>query len=410
MKTISIIIISLFFSLSLSAQYNCTGNRYTDSLFTVTVTQNVQYGSNLLYTGVSTNLLMDIYTPDGDTASVRPLIIFAPKGSFLQEDKAEWTMQQLCRRFAQMGYVTAAINYRVGVNYLTAIQFPEREFSYAVMRAFHDYKAAIRFFRKDAATTNTYKIDPNMIIAGGSSAGAITAIHVAYLDQPSEIPTVIDTTGLGGIEGNSGNPGYSSQVNYVVNLCGAIADTSWIVSGNVPLISMHGNLDVEVPYGTAVISMIIPIIEVDGSASIKPRTTHLGIENPFYTFLGQAHIPYDPNAGGSYLLYMDTVINYVKTNLYNWICNTSGVAETNISSSINVFPNPAQNEITIDLKNVNFENSSVQIFDAIGKLCKSESITQSSTSINVKDIPEGLYLLKVISPKYNNMFKFIKRY
>ncbi|MBI5541266.1 MAG: T9SS type A sorting domain-containing protein [Bacteroidia bacterium] len=408
MKTIMLFILFAVFGLTTYAQYNCYGTRYNDSLFDVTVTSDVLYGNNLLYTGVATDLHMDIYQPTGDTALMRPLIIFAPKGSFLQEDKAEWTMQQLCLKFAHMGYVTAAIDYRVGINYTLAFQNPNREFSLAVMRAYHDYKAAIRFFRKDAATTNTYKIDPNMIIAGGSSAGAITAVHVAYLDQLSEIPAVIDTTGLGGIEGHSGNSGYSSQVNYVVNLCGAIADTSWINSGNIPLISMHGNLDTEVPYGSAVISMVIPITEVDGSASINLRTNTVGIENPFHTFLGQAHIPYDPNAGGSYLLYMDTVINYVKTNLYNWICTSTGVTENNLLPFVQVYPNPMQNELNINLNNNICDGVSVYVYDVMGNICLVEELQNKETILSINNLPEGIYLIKIKTQTSVNTYKIIK--
>ncbi len=395
MKNITLAITGLIFCFSLKAQYNCSGNRYVDSLFTVSVTQNVLYGNNKLYTGVYTDLFMDIYTPDNDTATARPLIIFAPKGSFLQCDKAEWTMQQLCRHFAARGYVTASINYRVGVDYVQALTNPQGEFFKAVMRAFHDYKAAIRFFRKDAATTNTYKIDPNMIIAGGSSAGAITALHVAYLDQVSEIPAQIDTTGLGGIEGLTGNAGYSSSVNYVVNLCGAIADTSWIQAGNVPLISMHGNLDTEVPYGTAVVTMIVPITEVDGSASIKPRADHLGIENPFYTFWGKTHIPYDPNAGGSYLMYMDTVLNYVRTNLYNWICTASGVNENNLAESVKIYPNPATDRVTVEFPSPLQNSSEIVLSDLSGKTILSGKANKGASEITLftDKIKPGMYLL-----------------
>lgn len=408
MKTIILFFLFVVIGLNTFAQYNCYGTRYIDSLFDVTVTNDVLYGNNLLYTGVATDLHMDIYQPTGDTALMRPLIIFAPKGSFLQEDKAEWTMQQLCLKFAQMGYVTAAIDYRVGINYTLAFQNPNREFSLAVMRAYHDYKAAIRFFRKDAATINTYKIDPNMIIAGGSSAGAITAVHVAYLDQLSEIPAVIDTTGLGGIEGNSGNQGYSSNVNYVVNLCGAIADTAWINTGNIPLISMHGNLDTEVPYGSAVISMVIPITEVDGSASINLRTNTVGIENPFHTFLGQAHIPYDPNAGGSYLLYMDTVINYVKTNLYNWVCTSTGVNENNLLPFVQVYPNPMQNELNINLNNNIYEGASVYVLDVMGNICLVKELKNKETILSINNLPEGIYLIKIKTQIGVNTYKIIK--
>ena len=50
-------------------------------------------------------------------------------------------------------------------------------------------KASVRFFTKDAATTNTYKINPNKIFIGGYSAGAITALHYGYVNNESELTT-----------------------------------------------------------------------------------------------------------------------------------------------------------------------------------------------------------------------------
>ena len=278
MKTSIILFFAILMQgISSFAQYpGCSNGRYLDSIYGVTVTSNIVYGNNLLYNGTATDLKLDVYEPTGDIQTVRPLIIFAPKGSFIQESKTELTMVQLCNHFASLGYVAVAIDYRVGVNYAAVMQNAQLEFTKAVLRAAHDYKAAIRYFRKDAATTNTFRIDTGMIIAGGSSAGAITALHVAYLDKVSEVPAYVDTTGLGGVEGLSGNLGYSSRPRFVVNLCGAIADTTWIEAGNIPVVSMHGNLDTEVPYGTATISMLIPIMEVDGSASINLRAQNIG--------------------------------------------------------------------------------------------------------------------------------------
>ncbi|MBI5218108.1 MAG: T9SS type A sorting domain-containing protein [Bacteroidia bacterium] len=408
-SNITILIITLQSLVLFAQQFDCSGGRYLDSLFGVTVTSNVLYGHNFNYNGTARDLMMDIYTPTGDTLAERPLIIFAPKGSFIQENKAELTMVQLCTHFASLGYVAAAIDYRVGVNYTLVMQNAPREFTYAVLRAYHDYKAAIRYFRKDAATANTYKIDPDMIIAGGSSAGAITALHVAYLDKVSEVPTYIDTTGLGGMEGNSGNPGYSTEVNYVVNLCGAIADTTWIEPGNIPAVSMHGNLDTEVPYGTATITMIVPIMEVDGSASVNLRMQHIGIENPFYTFWGKQHIPYDQNAGGSYLLYMDTVLGYVTTHLHDWICETTSVRNNQSNQKIVVSPNPASNEIKISFGMNNYpKNISVEIFDYCGKLVYSQRMkTDIDDRINLTGIGKGFYLLKIKGDNFIRTEKII---
>jgi hypothetical protein len=397
-----ILLLSGAFQFTSAQTYDCSGGRFFDSLYVVTVAQDVVYGNNNLYDGTPTDLTMDIYTPVGDPLAKRPLIIFAPKGSFLQVDKQEEVMVKLCTRFASYGYTAAAINYRVGVDFTAVLSDPDGQFTYAVMRAVHDYRAAVRFFRKDAVTTNLYKIDTNYIIAGGSSAGAITALHLAYLDEVAEIPTtVIDTTGLGGLEGLSGNPGYSSDVRYVVNLCGAIADTTWIKNGDQPLISMHGNLDTEVPYGTATISIVIPIMEVDGSASVAQRASHMSLENPFYTFWGRTHIPYDPNAGGNYGDYLDTVSMYVKSYLRDWICGYTGIAEDPATESLDVWPNPASGQLNMTLGVVSgdFELS---LSDLCGKalICKSLSFEEGEVEVlNTGDLAAGIYLLQLKGDK-----------
>lgn len=400
MKRSFIIFIFLFFSASsLMSQIDCSGGRYHDSLFTDTVIQNVIYGQNLNYDLTTRQLGMDIYLPKGDTASMRPLIIFAPKGSFMQEDKAELTMTQLCHHFAQRGYVAAAIDYRVGMDYLTAYQYPEREYNYALLRAIHDYRAAIRFFRQDVATINSYKINPNLIIAGGSSAGAMIALHVAYLDKVSELPaSIIDTSGLGGLEGNSGNPGYPSYVNYVVNLCGAINDSAWIEAGDIPVVSMHGNLDTEVPYGTATITMIVAVAEVDGSASINLRAQNAGVDNPFHTFWGQTHIPYDENAGGPFALYMDTVLTYTTNIVYNWICGGGSYINENPDPSfqINIFPNPSIGQIHVEA-NSEFNDASFILTDATGRLVlKTEHLSGMQFNVPVNSLDKGFYFYQFL--------------
>ena len=53
-----------------------------------------------------------------------------------------------------------------------------------VLKAMHDVKAAIRYFRMmDETSPEVYKIDSERIFAGGVSAGAIAAVNAGYLDQ-----------------------------------------------------------------------------------------------------------------------------------------------------------------------------------------------------------------------------------
>ena len=208
------------------AQIDTTGGRYYRPIFAnVTVMPDVVYGAAITYQGTTQTLLMDIYQPTGDVLARRPLIIFAHQGGFLAGARTDAYMVNICTRMARLGYVTASIEYRLGFP-ITGFPPPAADtvgVAQAAVRGMQDLRAAVRFFRKDAATTNTYRVSPAYIVAGGSSAGAFMALEIGYLDKASEVPAYVGLAGLGGIEGSSGNPGYSSAVLAVLNLNGATA-------------------------------------------------------------------------------------------------------------------------------------------------------------------------------------------
>ena len=167
----------------------------------------------------------------------------------------------------------------------------------SVLRGVHDAKAAVRYFRKTHAEQgNVWGIDPDRIVLGGSSAGAFIALHAAYIDELSEVPDIIDLTqpGLGGgLEGMSGNEGYSSDVLSIVNISGAIGEADWIDAGDVPVVSTHGTADGTVPFGTSTISLFgINVIEVDGSWPVHIRAAEVGLDHRLVTFEGAGHVPH----------------------------------------------------------------------------------------------------------------------
>lgn len=404
----------LFLALqNVNAQNWCNSTRYDQEVFsTVQITSDVTYGANIDNGGNNLVLTMDIYEPSGDTASIRPLIVWAHGGSFLGGTKNDADVTSLCNHFAKRGYVCVSINYRLGItlppSQTTATQ--------AVYRAVQDMKAAIRYFRQDAATTNTYKIDPSTIFAAGSSAGAFTALHLAYLNEPSELPAVIDTTIMGGMEGTSGNPGYASTVNAVVNLCGALGDKTWVIPGDVPLCSMHGTNDQIVPYATATLYLlnIFPIMQVDGSYSINDYATGIGVPNVMFTYYGQDHVPY-----ASSLAYMDTTVRFVSNFLYSYLgCtpsdpnplpNTFGPLSANTitsSQAIQIYPQPATNEISITANGETIQ--SIQLFDVVGKLLLEKNINASEEKIDVSSFKNGCYFVSVLTENGRLSTKLIK--
>jgi acetyl esterase/lipase len=385
----TVIFFAFLFSFSALAQIDCSNGRYTSEIFpNVIVNSDILYGSAVNVSGQNQDLRLDIYQPEGDNIDQRPLLIIAHGGSFVGGSKDLSDVVDICRTFAKHGYVTASIQYRLGFGSL----FPNEELATkAVLRATQDMKAAVRFFRKDAATINNYRIDPDNIVVGGVSAGAFMALHLAYLDKPSEMPSFVNLDEFGGIEGNSGNPGYPSNTKAVVNLCGALGNAQWLEAGDVPLLSMHGNNDNVVPFGNAMLSIaIFPIMVVDGSASIHERATNVGVESTFIPWWNAPHTPFIANAA-----YMDSVKMHMRPFLARTIgCDVVNVQDLNQRTLFNIYPNPASSNLVI-VSDFN-ESYEIQIIDINGRLVQYErNLSVNESQINISGLQNGIYILRM---------------
>ena len=380
----------------------CNG-RYQNEIFSaVTIHSNIVFGSNTSNTGAPVTLKLDIYEPTGDTASIRPVLMMAHGGSFIGGSKTDADVVAICQSFAKRGYVTCSYEYRLGIQGLP----DQTKATDAVYRAVQDGKAAVRFFRQDAATTNTYKIDPTQIFLGGSSAGAFIALHLAYLNTPAELPVTIDTIALGGMEGNSGNPGYASNVKAIVNLCGAIGDKTWIVPGDIPVCSMHGTQDQTVPYNHAVLSMFgfIPIMPVDGSSVIHPYALSQGVDSWYYQWEGADHVPY---LGSQ--LYMDTTLSYIRDFLYQHLnCFVPSAVTEIINLNSNMYPNPSADFVYVDLSTSGAYENNMQLFDIYGKLVREYSnFSGAKLKIERNELSSGTYFLRINNTENTNTGKII---
>jgi hypothetical protein len=284
------------------------------------------------------------------------------------------------------------------------------------MRAVQDGRAAVRYFKKNVAVGgNTYKIDVNNIYFAGVSAGGFIALQLAYLDEISEFPTYIDTVGQygigGGIEGLSGNPGYSSDVKAIVNICGAIGDTAWMKAGDEPVLNFHGTDDGTVPYGSDIITLagLFPIMPVDGSFSVNAKADQVGIVNCFEIHEGQDHVPHVGTTATA-LAHYDTTLTITRNFLEHFTCGVAldcnyttapavGVEELNVSDAdIDLYPNPANTNFTIDL--AAFANNMVKIemYDVLGKrVANYGSIKTNQFNVNRNNLPAGVYFVKITS-------------
>jgi acetyl esterase/lipase len=235
--------------------------RYRDPVFAnVTTTTNITYGSAVNGSGQTVTLAGDMYEPTGDTVTQRPAIVWVHGGFFAAGDKTEADIVDESNTFAHEGYVNFSINYRVEPGGCTTIN---ATCLLAIQEADNDAQTAVRFLRTNAAQ---YRIDPNRIAIGGTSAGAIAALNTAY---------------------NSQNPGpgdwqgVSSAVRAAQSISGAAIPTSSIGPGDPPTLLFHGTADPLVPYAWA--------------QNTVNAATQAGLTSILVTFDGEGHVPYAQN-------------------------------------------------------------------------------------------------------------------
>ena len=331
-----IICLMLLMVMSFSFSQDCEGGRYEEEIFdNIYITSGVYYGTGVqegLFGDSDEDLYLDVYEPYGDDLENRPVIIMMFGGSFIGGSRTSPDIVELCTRYAKMGYVAVAIDYRLTLDLLV---FANETTAYkAAAKGIHDLKSAIRFLRMNDELYDDYKIDTDRIYAGGVSAGGISAVNAAYLDLESEVPAfIVDwMEDNGGLEGNSGNPGYDSSFHGVINLCGAVGQTEWIIEDDIPIVSLHGTTDDIVPYAEGLITLFGLNMEVAGSGAIHDRMVELGNNSSLLTWEGVGHTPFISSSS-----YMDETIEFSSEFIYDLVCaQNSEPGDLNEDELINI--------------------------------------------------------------------------
>ena len=363
---------------------NC---RYTNRIFEeIDVTKNIIYANApALNAGpygtyhdesntTNIDLKLDIHQPLGDSFTNRPAIIFIHGGAFVSGNKNHDDMKGFCDTFALRGYVTATIQYRLGMNVLDATSATR-----AVYRGLQDGRSAVRYLRENAAE---YGIDPNSIYMAGSSAGGYIALQSVYMDDVSEKPSAAGTYqyndptdlfppyaqitapnlgdyDIGSFTDKKGKP------DAVVSFWGAIKHSDLITQeDSTPVFLVHGKADEIVPFGIGSPFNLSTFPPTYGSKVINDKLDNLGLtEKKTYFVDGEGHEFYGVSngmwsngTGGN--AYWGIVVDKSVNFFYQQHKPRAGFTyETN---NLDVsFENTSQKEINYQLWNFGDGNSSI---------------------------------------------------
>ena len=131
----------------------------------------------------------------------------------------------------------------------------------------------------------------------------------------------------------------------------------------------------------------LPASYTNGNTEIDPVDTDVVWDNTY----GYWKVSFNTNGFSGFFLKSNTTLSTVENSKLNVL----------------IYPNPSRNFINLSFSET--KNVSVSIYDIVGRIVKTESLSSSNTyQINISDLPQGNYILKVNSDSGSYSKQIIK--
>jgi acetyl esterase/lipase len=266
-----------------------TSSPYSNDPYVVTL------GKGLIKTFKDNELLdlkLDLYFSRTDTLKKKPVVMLIHGGAFYIGSKESACEEALATALAKRGYFVASIDYRLGFKPTAA------DVEMSGYRAIQDAHAALRFL---SFHSKGMGIDPNQVYVGGTSAGAVASLNVAFMKNDERPERILESEKKGvvlKIEESGNRFTETFTIKAVANMWGAVADLNIIDSDEkIPVLSIHGTNDDVVPFehdfpfqNSLMVNRLI-MDKMYGSKLIHDRLSMLGIRNKLVALPGLGHEP-----------------------------------------------------------------------------------------------------------------------
>ena len=234
-----------------------------------TLYENIRYGvrsHQVPPTDPASDRLLDIYIPRGEQpAEGFPVVVYIHGGGFCGGAKVDtWGIHPMLPALTAKGYAVVAINYYLRGKYHPIEGFPiEAEMGGGLPEGgkWHPERRkyveaasadAVRALGWLARNGEAYGLNLDKVALYGGSAGAMTALHTAYVRKPKAV-----------------------EVDVVLNMWGGLEDVSVVEAGMPALYTLHGEVD--------------DVISVEYGKALHARADEVGLPAVFHIMEGRGH-------------------------------------------------------------------------------------------------------------------------
>lgn len=240
-------------------------------------------------TGQPVDLNFSFLAPANDTLKKRPFVLFVHEGAFLfgtldnEIGKA--------RYFAQKGYATAAINYRLGFaggSESNICGSTKQELIRTIYRAVQDTYAALFYFTTNAESLG---IDVSQIFLAGSSAGNITITSLAYIkeaDFEAMDPGIVNL--LGALDPHQTAKRFKLRALLTSLGYGLLNGSSFSASTAKPTIFFQRIGDDILPYGNGNLFFCTSYSLISGAKPVADQLAGLNMPMELHSESGTGHL------------------------------------------------------------------------------------------------------------------------
>lgn len=232
-------------------------------------------------------------------------------------------------------------------------------------------------------------------IVGNSGCDTIFVIDLTIHQNSTFTQNIRECQGYSITIGNNtyGTTGSYIDTLQAFNNCDSIVTTNLIID-TLPVISFPNTTDTICQNASPITLTAFPnggIFTGNGIVNdtiFDPATASLGMQTIVYTYT-------DGNNCSS----MDSTLIYVDACL--------GV-NTLMHNDINLYPNPTNGVLQLELKTIDIPNLKLTIHNTIGQTITTQNITNYQTQIDLSNLSSGLYFIEVIGNETRVLYPITK--